>query len=337
MIFSRDLYIDLGTANTIVYGKNRGLLLNEPSVFAVRQYKNKSSSLYSIGQPAKKMLGKNPEEVSVIRPLHEGVIADVDSTAKMLAAFLKRVKETLHWYRPRIIISLPCEVTRFEKQAVEDVGYSLGAGKVYLLDEPMVAAIGSGVKVLGSEAQMVVDIGGGTTEIAVISLGGIISSTAVRIGGNNIDQAIIHYLRTQENFIIGEQTAERVKIEIGSLIENDNRQATIGGFDTNLGLPRKLSLSSQGIFPTLDSVVKEIILGIRKILEVLPPEVSADVSDKSIVLTGGGAMISGLSARVERDTGIAAYVAKDPLFSVALGGAKALENNKLFDALEKPA
>lgn len=335
-----DFYIDLGTANTLIYAKRRGFLLNEPSVLAMKHRQSTAPEMFALGHPAKSMLGKNPDHLSILRPLREGVISDFDNTARMLHAFIKRVKENILWIRPRMIISLPCRVTRFEKQAVEEVGYALGARTVHLLDEPVAAAIGAGLPVLGNRGHMVVDIGGGTTEIAVMALGGIITSHAVRIGGDAIDKAIMDHLRHQFRFIIGEPSAERIKLAVGSATMNSelsNASIEVGGFNLVKGLPSKLRVDSSMIFPAIDGIVSEFTAAIHKALEECPPEIAGDVALNGIVLAGGGALLKGLKERVALETGVPVKVARDPLLAVALGGAKALEDTELFDGIERPA
>ncbi|HEX4923234.1 MAG TPA: rod shape-determining protein [Bdellovibrionales bacterium] len=339
MFRSTDFYIDLGTANTLIYARRRGFLLNEPSVVALRQKSAGQPELFALGAPAKKMIGKAPERLSVLRPLREGVISDFDNTARMLHAFLKRIKENVHWFRPRMLISLPCEVTRFERRAVEEVGFELGARTVSLLDEPVAAAVGAGLPVLSNRGQMVVDIGGGTTEIAVISLGGIVTSRAVRVGGDDIDEAIIALMRSKYHFVIGEQTAERIKMAVASAFadEKDQRSIQVGGFDLLRGLPSKRTVDTRGIFPAIDSVVGGFAVTVRKALESCPPEIAADIAESGITLAGGGAMLRGISDRLSHELGVKVQIARDPLMSVAMGGAKALEDDRLFDALERPA
>lgn len=339
MFRSTDFYIDLGTANTLIYGRKRGFLLNEPSVIAVKQRGSAGPELFALGKSAKLMLGKTPERLSIVRPLREGVISDFDNAARMLHAFMRRIKENVGWYKPRMIISLPCEVTRFERRAVEEVGYELGARTVALLDEPIAAAVGAGLPVLGNRGQMIVDIGGGTTEIAVISLGGIVTSRAVRIGGDDLDESIMNLLRAKYSFVIGEQTAERIKVAVASADADEKQPHTIqiGGFDLLSGLPAKRTVDARRIFHAIDPVVSGFTATIRAALEACPPEIAADIAETGITLAGGGAMLRGLSARLSRELGVSVRPAKDPLLSVAMGGAKALEDRELFDALERPA
>jgi rod shape-determining protein MreB len=332
MSFKSSLYIDLGTTNTIIYYKNKGFLLNQPSVMAYRN-QGGSQSLLALGQSAKQMIGKNPGNISIVRPLREGVIADFEDTAKMLAGFLKSAKENNFLFRPDILISLPCQVTNFEKEAVKEAALSLGASRVRLIDEPLAAAIGADLPVTANRGMMIVDIGGGTTEIAVISCGGVVLAEAVRVGGNDLDAAIVDYVRNHFNFVIGEPTAERLKMEIGNALTSNllERPLSVGGFDLNKGLPTKLRLTSRSIFPALDGTIKLIISSIKKALEKIPPEIAGDIAENGLVLAGGGALLHGLKERIQAETGLVVSVTRDPLLSVALGGAKTLENDSLLD------
>lgn len=336
MMKSTDLYIDLGTANTLIYARNTGFLLNQPSVLALRQTTSRPNQFRAIGQQAKSMLGKNPDNISVLRPLKEGVIADFENTARMLHQFVSQVRQQMTLFRPRMLISLPCQVTSFEKTSVEEIGRSLGAKKVHLLHEPVAGAIGAGLPVFSNRGSMVVDIGGGTTEIALIAMGGIITSRAVRIGGANIDDAIIHLLANKYRFAIGELTAEKVKIQVGSAIPAEN-QLEIAGIDMTTGLPKRFLVTSEMIAPAIDSVVSQIVFSIKEALEKCPPEISSDLVDHGIMLTGGGALIKGITTKISCEIGIPVHIANDPLCSVAFGGARIIENFKLFDALEQPA
>lgn len=339
MLKTNDFYIDLGTANTLVYARKHGFILNEPTVLAVRHRSEHQSEIFALGREAKAMLGKSPENLSVMRPLREGVIADFDNTARMLHAFIQKARESVSWFRPRMIISLPCQVSRFEKRAVEEIGYELGAHTVHLLDEPVAAAIGSGLSVLGKRGQMIVDIGGGTTEIAIIALGGIVTSAAVRVGGDDIDEAIIAHLRSRFNFLIGEQTAERIKIAVADVnpVVQHSRTIDVGGISLVQRLPTRLRVDTAMILPAVDSIVREIIAAIRKALEECPPEISGDIAESGLVLAGGGALLGGLRERLVQEIGIPVKISDQPLLSVARGGAKALEDSELFEVIEKPA
>lgn len=336
MFKSLELYIDLGTANTIVFSKKHGFLLNEPSFLVIRKRAFSRSEMFALGKPAKLMLGKTPEKLSVLRPLRAGVIADFEGVSKMLAAFVNRIKCGLVWINPKLIISLPCRVTQFEERAVEEVGRALGAKKVHLLDEPVAAAIGAGLPILGNSAQGIVDIGGGTSEVAIMSMGGIIVSRAVRTGGDNIDDAIVDLLRSHHGFLIGPATAERIKIATGNAMpDGPLADIDIGGIDLVSGLPRKMTVTSGIVFPAVDSVVKQIIAAVRSTLEECPPEVSSDIYQNGIVIAGGGSLLRGIVDRLTLELGIPVRLASDPLMSVALGGAKTLESPKLLDLVEK--
>lgn len=329
-----DVYIDLGTANTLIYAKGRGFMLDQPSVVAVKT-SMEASHIFGLGDRAKLMLGKTPSLVSVHRPLREGVIADFDNTVRMLSLFLNRVKEDLLWIRPRMIVSLPCRVSNFERKAVEEAAKNLGAGTVHLLDEPMAAAIGAHLPVLKNRGCMVIDIGGGTTEIAVISLGGIVTCSAVRIGGDAIDAAIVQHLRQNHYFVVGEQTAEKIKKHVAHLSPAASGSVLAGGIDLVQNLPAKKQITSAMIHPVVKSIVGEIVLAVHKTMESLPPEIAVDIADNGIVLTGGGALIGGLKEVLEYNLGVRVIIPKDPLLSVAMGGAEALENDKLFDAIAR--
>lgn len=338
MVFS-DLYIDLGTANTLIYGKGKGLLLNEPSVFAVKNGRFESS-VYGHGQSAKSMLGRTPLNVSVIRPLREGVIADFETTVQMLKGFLSQIKFSGSWSRPRMIISLPCRVTEHERQAVVDIGLRIGARHVQLIDEPMAAAIGCGLDILSHQAHMVVDIGGGTTEIAVIASGGIVESKAIRIGGDEITQKIIHDLRQDFNFVLGEQAAENIKHNVAQISISPSsvtKVIQIAGFDLEKGLPKKLDVSSLMINKAVESVMERIVFTIKEALAELDPEVVVDIIDKGIVLTGGGSLISGLDRYLTHHLGVKTFLSNEPLLSVALGGARTLEDQELLSSIQLQA
>lgn len=329
---SADIYIDLGTANTLIYAKGRGFLLNQPSIVAIRQT-SEARSVFGSGQSAKLMLGKTPTPVSIHRPLREGVIADFDNTVRMLSLFLNQIKDNTVWMRPRMIVSLPCRVSNFERKAVEEAAKNLGAGTVHLLDEPMAAAIGARLPVLKNRGSMVIDIGGGTTEIAVISLGGIVSCSAVRIGGDAIDTGIIQHLRQNHYFVVGEQTAEHIKKSVAHLSPKAQLSVTAGGIDLVQNLPAKKTITSAMIHPVVKSVVGDIVLAVHKTIESLPPEIAVDIAENGIVLTGGGALIGGVKETLQHNLCVPVIIPENPLMSVALGGAEALENDKLFDAI----
>ncbi|MCB0413386.1 MAG: rod shape-determining protein [Bdellovibrionales bacterium] len=331
-----DFYIDLGTANTLVYIKGSGLVINEPTVLTVQQKTSKFFEHSAFGKNAKEMLGKTPLSMHSIRPLKEGVISDFEQACKLVEFFMKNIGQKGALRKARSIISLPCQVTRHEKQAIRDLGKSLGVGGLDLITEPMAAAIGSGFDVLESKGKMVVDIGGGTSETAIISLGGIVSSQAERVGGVGLDEAIIDHLKFKYHFYIGEQTAENLKILVGSALADseDVRECEIGGIDLKTGLPRKMVVTSVMIFPPINQFVKKIISLVSKALEECLPEISGDLSEDGIFLTGGGSLLRKLPERISKEIGIKVARTTHPLYSVSAGGAKVLEDHKLFDRLQ---
>ncbi len=328
---SQTYYIDLGTENTLIYQKDRGFVLNEPSIIAFHKKKH----LLGSGKMAKQMLGKNPPQISLNKPLKEGVIADFDGTIKMLQSFFSEIQQTKSWTRPTMVISLPYEVTKYEREAVREVGLSLGAGKVILIDEPLAAAIGEDIPVTSAQGSLVVDIGGGTTEMAVISCGGIINAQAVRIGGRDMDQAIINYLRFKHNLLIGEQTAEYLKKSIGSALPSEKVVfCAAGGIDLTLGLPKIFKVNSQDIFEAIDPILNSILLALHATLENCPPETSGDIIESGITLVGGGALLKNMNQRIQNATGIRVKVGSDPLLSVAKGGARTADHLLLLDKIE---
>lgn len=339
MIKPVDFYIDLGTAHTLIYAKGIGFVLNEPSVLAMKKKNEGFADVFATGHRAKLMLGREPENLKILRPLREGVISDFESTGRMLYTFLSRVKEQTAWIKPKLIISLPCEVTQFERRAVEEVGYQLGARKVQLLDEPVAAAVGAGLPILENFGHMIVDIGGGTTEIAILSVGGIVASQAIRVGGDAIDEAIIRRMLDIYHFKIGEQTAEKIKIQVGSALLpiSQAKEMYVGGFNLEKGLPERFKVTAEMVYPAIDGVIRDYIKGIFKTLENCPPEIAGDIAHNGLVLAGGGALLSGLRERISRETGLAVHVAPEPLMSVARGGAKALEDAELFEQIQRPA
>jgi len=328
------LYIDLGTANTLIYQKNKGLLLREPSVIAFREAHNGSRAI-AAGGSAKDMLGKSPGNVKVLRPLSEGVIAMQSAAKTMVQAYLDKSGAIKKWARPHMVISLPCRVTEYEAAAVENLGRDLGASRVTLIDEPVAAALGAGLPVLESSGSLIVDIGGGTTEIALISCGGIVHAQAVRVGGDKIDTAIIEHMATRHSFAIGVQTAEMLKFKIASALASDHLICEAGGLNTVSGLPERRKFNTAQIFPAVEGVVKQIVSAVKITLELSPPEIAADISDRGIVLAGGGALLRGLAERFQVELGVKTIVAKDPLGSVTRGGASAVENFKLLDAIAR--
>ncbi|WP_108649181.1 rod shape-determining protein [Dongshaea marina] len=327
-LFSNDLSIDLGTANTLIYVKDQGIVLNEPSVVAIRQEKmGTSKSVAAVGHAAKQMLGRTPGNISAIRPLKDGVIADFYVTEKMLQYFIKQVHEN-NFFRPspRVLVCVPCGSTQVERRAIRESALGAGAREVYLIDEPMAAAIGAGLPVSEATGSMVVDIGGGTTEVAIISLNGVVYSSSVRLGGDKFDESIINYVRRNYGSLIGEATAERIKHEIGSAYPGDElKELEVRGRNLAEGVPRSFTLNSNEILEALQEPLSGIVSAVMVALEQSPPELASDISERGMVLTGGGALIRDLDRLLAEETGIPVVVAEDPLTCVARGGGKALE------------
>jgi rod shape-determining protein MreB len=325
---SNDLAIDLGTANTLVFAKGKGIVLREPSVVAVRQ-DGRSSKVLAVGKEAKMMLGRTPGNITAIRPIRDGVIADFEVTEAMLRYFINKVHNRRTLVHPRIIISVPSGITQVERRAVRESAESAGAREVYLIEEPMAAAIGAGLPITEPTANMVVDIGGGTTEVAVISLAGIVYSNSVRVAGDKMDEAILHYIKRKHNMAIGEHTAEQIKISIGDVMpEAPYETMDIKGRDLVSGVPKTMTIDSNEIRAAISEQVDAIIEAVKMALELTPPELSADIVDQGIVLTGGGALLRNLDKRLREETGLPIIIADDPLSSVVLGSGKALENIK---------
>jgi rod shape-determining protein MreB len=328
--FSTDVAMDLGTANTLVFVKGRGIVLNEPSVVAVDKH---TGRVLAVGAEAKLMLGRTPDEINAVRPLKDGVIADFELTEDLLREFVQRVQKHKFLVRPRIIICVPSGITEVEKRAVRDSAERAGARDVQLVPEPIAAAIGVGLPVDTPTGNMVVDIGGGTTEIAVIALNGIVTKTSIRVGGDEMDEAIVNYAKKAYNMMIGEQTAERIKIEIGSAFPlPEEMDMEIKGRDLVRGIPRTLRVSSVEIREALQEPVGAIVNALRECLERTPPELAADIVDRGIFMTGGGALLRGLDLLMREVTNLNIRVANDPLTCVVLGAGKILEN---MDSYEK--
>jgi rod shape-determining protein MreB len=326
----RDMAVDLGTANTLVYVRGRGVVLNEPSVVAINQA---SGGILAVGAEAKKMIGRTPGNIVAIRPLKDGVIADFDTTERMLRYFIQKVHKRRHLAKPRIVVCVPSGITGVEQRAVKDAGYAAGARKVYIIEEPMAAAIGSGLPVHEPTGNMVVDIGGGTTEVAVISLGGIVTAQSIRIGGDELDNAIIQYVKKEYSLLLGERTSEEIKMAIGSAFPiPDEPHAEIRGRDLVSGLPKTIVVSAEEIRKALEEPVNQIVDAVKTTLDKCPPELSGDIMDRGIVLTGGGALLKGLDERLKHETGMPILIADDPLDSVALGSGKCVEE---FEALQQ--
>jgi len=326
--FSHDLGIDLGTRNTLVYVADKGIVVNEPSVVAINK---RTNEILEVGEAAKKMVGKTPGHIEAIKPLVDGVISDFEITEKMLKYFINKVHNENFTLisRPRVVIGIPLDLTEVEKKAVEDAARSAGARKVYLIEEAMAAAIGARLPVTEATATMIVDIGGGTSEIAVISLGGVVASTSVKVGGNRFDAAILEYIRKKHSLVIGERTAEEVKIKVGSALylpDEEKLKMEINGRDAISGLPRTMIITSDDVTAAIQNELEEILSATKKILQKTPPELVADIIDKGIVISGGSALLRNIDQLFSRAIGVAAYIADDPLLCVAKGTGIALDN-----------
>jgi len=325
--FSSDLAIDLGTANTCVYVKGKGIVLNEPSVVAVRKDLRSGNKVLAVGSDAKRMLGRTPGNIVAVRPMKDGVIADFEVAEAMLRHFICRVHNSRRLVRPRIIVAVPTGITQVEKRAVRESAQSAGAREVYLIEEPMAAAIGANLPITEPTSNMVVDIGGGTTEVAVISLSGVVYSRSVRVGGDKMDEAIIHHVKRKYNMLIGESTAEMIKINIGSAYPlPEEMEMEIKGRDLVSGIPQHITITSEEVRKAISEQVENIVQAVRIALEQTPPELAADIVDKGIVLTGGGALLKGLDALIREATDLPITVVDDPLSTVVLGAGKVLEN-----------
>ena len=327
-MFSKDIGIDLGTANTLVYMKGKGIILREPSVVAVDVRKD---TVRYVGKEAKEVIGRTPGSIVAVRPLKDGVIADFDITASMLQLFIKRVVRTSIFSKPRIIICIPSGVTDVERRAVKEAAFKAGAKQVSIIEEPMAAAIGANLPVAEATGSMVVDIGGGTTEVAVISLGGIVASRSVRVAGDELDSSIIAYIKKKYNLLIGERTAEDVKMSIGSAYPYENEQPyEIKGRNLVDGLPKTIFITPEEIRQAIADPISSILDAIRTTLERTPPELAADIIDRGITLTGGGALLRGLDALITQETGMPVHIAENPLDCVAEGTGMALNDEKLL-------
>lgn len=326
-VLGRDMAVDLGTANTLVYVRGRGVVLNEPSVVAVNTTDGRP---LAVGAEAKRMIGRTPSHIQAIRPLKDGVIADFDVTEKMLRYFIQKVHQR-RWAKPRIVICVPFGITGVEQRAVEEAAIHAGARRAFIVEEPMAAAIGSGLPVHEPAGNMVVDIGGGTTEVAVISLGGIVVSQSVRIGGDEIDESIISYVKKEYNLALGERTAEEIKLAIGSAFPfKDEPRAEIRGRDLVTGLPKTVVVSAEEIRMAIDEPVSQIVDAVKVTLDKTPPELAADVMQRGIMLTGGGALLRGMDSRLNHETGMPIVISENSLYSVVMGSGQCLEE---FDAL----
>jgi rod shape-determining protein MreB len=326
---TNDISIDLGTANTLIYVKGRGIVLNEPSVVAVENGTNK---VVAVGHEAKSMLGRTPEEIRAVRPMKDGVIADFEVTEVMLREFIVKVQRRRRFVRPRIIVCVPSGITEVEKRAVRDSAQHAGAREVFLVAEPVAAAIGVGLPVFKPAGNMVIDIGGGTTEIAVIALSGIVNHTSIRVGGDEMDEAIVQYVKRTYNLLIGDQTAEQIKMQIGSAYKTDEeREMEVKGRDLVNGIPKTLRISSSEIRESLQEPIIAIVEAVKLSLERTPPELAGDIVDRGIVMTGGGSLLRGLDALLREETNLPINVVEDPLCAVVLGTGKILDDLEHYE------
>ncbi|MEW5948248.1 MAG: rod shape-determining protein [Thermodesulfobacteriota bacterium] len=324
---SSDLAIDLGTANTLVYVKGKGIVLREPSVVAVRKDIRGASKVLAVGKEAKMMLGKTPGNIMAIRPMRDGVIADFEVTEAMLRYFITKVHNRRTLVRPRIIVSVPSGITQVEKRAVKESAESAGAREVYLVEEPMAAAVGAGLPITEPTANMIVDIGGGTTEVAVISLSGVVYSGSVRVAGDKMDEAILQYIKKKYNLLVGEHSAEMIKTSIGNVMpEKPYDTMEIKGRDLVSGVPKTITIDADEVREAITEQIDAIVETVKVALEQTPPELAADIVDKGIVLTGGGALLRNLDKLLREETGLPIIIADDPLSSVVLGSGKILDN-----------
>ncbi|MEE1787981.1 rod shape-determining protein [Kitasatospora sp. NPDC059722] len=328
----RDLAIDLGTANTLVYVRGKGIVLNEPSVVAVN---TNTGGILAVGAEAKKMIGRTPGNIVAIRPLKDGVIADFEITERMLRYFILKIHRRRYLARPRVVVCVPSGITGVERRAVIEASSQAGARQVHIIEEPMAAAIGAGLPVHEATGNMVVDIGGGTTEVAVISLGGIVTAQSIRVAGDELDNAIVQHIKKEYSLLLGERSAEQIKMSIGSaygLEGEKDEHAEIRGRDLVSGLPKTVVISAAEVREAIDEPVNSIIDAVKTTLDQCPPELAGDVMDRGIVLTGGGALLRGLDERLRRETGMPIHIAENPLDSVALGSGKCVEE---FEALQQ--
>ena len=326
----RDMAVDLGTANTLVYVRRRGIALNEPSVVALN---TNTGKIVSVGIEAKRMIGRTPGNIVAVRPLKDGVIADFDVTERMLRYFIQKVHRRGHLAKPRLVVAVPSGITGVEQSAVKEAGHQAGARRVYIVEEPMAAAIGAGLPVHEPTGNMVVDVGGGTTEVAVISLGGIVTSQSIRVGGDEMDQAIIAFAKKEYSLLLGERTAEEIKLAVGSAYPlPDEPHTEIRGRDLVSGLPKTIVVSAEEVRHAIAEPVSAVVDTVKTTLDKCPPELAGDVMDRGIALTGGGALLRGLDERLREETGMAIHLADNPLESVVLGAGKCVED---FDALQQ--
>ena len=330
-MFSNDLGIDLGTASTLVYLKGKGIVVSEPSVVAVQLLSNGQKKVLAVGMEAKKMLGRTPGSIQAIRPMKDGVIADFDISEEMLRYFIHKVHNRKTLVRPRIVICVPSGITQVEKRAVKESAESAGAREVYLIEEPMAAAIGAGLPITEPSGNMIVDIGGGTTEVAVISLAGIVYAKSVRVGGDKIDEAIVQFIKRKHNLLIGDQKAEQIKIQVGEAFPSEEiRTMEVKGRDLVTGIPKTQIINSEEVREAISEQVNAIVEAVKVCLERTPPELAADIIDRGIFLAGGGALLRNLDVLLREKTGLPIFIAEDPLSCVALGSGKVLDELNLL-------
>ena len=331
-VWSQDMAIDLGTANTLVVLKGQGVVLNEPSVVAIAESGGKKTVL-AVGDEAKTMLGRTPGNISAIRPLRDGVIADFIVTEEMIKHFIKKVHKNKTFANPRILICVPTGSTPVERKAIQDSALAAGARRVQLIEEPIAAAIGAGLPISEATGSMVVDIGGGTTEIAVMSLGGLVYSKSLRVAGDAMDAALVNYMRKEYNLMIGDSTAEKIKKEIGTAIPSNSNVYAVKGRDLRSGTPKEVNITEEDTAEALNDILKDMVDGIKGALENTPPELSADLVDMGLTLTGGGALLKNIDKRFSKETGLPVFIADDPLACVAIGTGKALEQEETFSTM----
>jgi rod shape-determining protein MreB and related proteins len=332
--FISDLAIDLGTAYTLVYKRGKGVIINEPSVVAFTIDRNNQKIIRAIGREAKEMLGRTPENINAIRPMKDGVIADFQVCEAMLKHFIRKANEKYSFIRPRVIICIPSGVTEVEKRAVKEAAMAAGAHKVYLIEEPIAAALGAGLPITDPKGNMIVDIGGGTTEVAVIALSGIVLAKSIRVAGDKMDEAILNYMKRTHNLLIGPATAEQIKIEIGNVYPTEDEQTMkIKGRDLVRGIPQIIEVRGSEVREALSETSRAIVEAIKMTLERTPPELAADIHDSGIVLSGGGALLRGLDRLLSEETGLPVIVAEDPLSCVAIGSGKVLEDPVMIETL----
>ena len=331
-IWSQDMAIDLGTANTLVVLKGQGVVLNEPSVVAVVDNKGKKTVL-AVGDEAKTMLGRTPGNIQAIRPLKDGVIADFIVTEEMIKHFIKKVHKRSTFANPRILICVPSGSTPVERKAIQDSALAAGARRVQLIEEPIAAAIGAGLPISEATGSLIIDVGGGTTEIAIMSLGGVVYSKSLRVAGDAMDHALMNFMRKEYNLLIGDSTAEKIKKEIGTAIPSNSNKYPVKGRDIRSGTPKEINITEEDTSEALNPIIKEIIAGIKDALENTPPELSADLVDMGMTLTGGGSLLKNIDKRFSKETGLPVHVADDPLTCVAIGTGKALEQEETFSTV----